>query len=75
MAQVRVQPVCPCPHPWPSSEGFREVSQWPQIQQGAQTGAPRNVCVRDPACACHVCMCLSTFVTQSCCRCCRTVMP
>lgn len=22
-----------------------------------------------------VCTCLSTFVTQSCCRCCHTVMP
>lgn len=54
MAQVRVQPVRPCPHPWPSSDGFRRFPNGPKSNRGHRLGHHIHVHVHDSACACRV---------------------
>lgn len=47
--QVRVQPVWPCPHPWPSSDGLRRSPNGPKSNRGTDWGTT-YVHVHDSAC-------------------------
>lgn len=64
MAQVKVQPVCPAHTLGLPLRGLGRFPNGPKSNRGHRLGHHVHVRVHDSVCACHVCICLSTFVTQ-----------